>query len=264
MEKNEDNEYTSKEILMEDQIMKVYVDIKKDIKKKVIIKEINLSSLDEEEKNIILKEEFLISQFKHPKIIKCNEFHLNNNKINIEMEYPEGNNLLNKIKENTKFEEKKIINWFIEICEGINYIHYNNIFNLNLKSSNIFLTKDNHIKIGIFKSFKLLNNEYQELSPEIIKNETYDFKSDIWNLGIILYELTQLKHPFHNNGNNNEEIKNNIKKGKYNHFSDQSYSKGVLNLIKNMLKVESNERLDINEILLQCYLILFNSSSTIK
>ena len=102
------------------------------------------------------------------------------------MEYPEGNNLLNKIKENTKFEEKKIINWFIEICEGINYIHYNNIINLNLKSSNIFLTKDNHIKIGIFKSFKLLNNEYQELSPEIIKNEPYDFKSDIWNLGIIL------------------------------------------------------------------------------
>ena len=180
------------------------------------------------------------------------------------MEYPEGNNLLNKIKENTKFEEKKIINWFIEICEGINYIHYNNIINLNLKSSNIFLTKDNHIKIGIFKSFKLLNNEYQELSPEIIKNEPYDFKSDIWNLGIILYELTQLKHPFHNNGNNNEEIKNNIKTGKYNNFSDQSYSEGLLNLIKNMLKVESNERLDINEILLQCYLILFNSSSTIK
>ena len=87
---------------------------------------------------------------------------------------------------------------------------------------------------------------------------------DIWNLGIILYELTQLKHPFHNNGNNNEEIKNNIKKGKYENFSDQSYSEGLLNLIKNMLKVKSNERLDINEILLQCYLILFNSSSTIK
>ena len=261
MEKIEDNEYTSKEILMEDQIIKVYIDIKKDIKKKVIIKEINLSSLDEEEKNIILKEEFLISQFKHPKIIKCNEFHLNNNKINIEMEYPEGNNLLNKIKENTKFEEKKIINWFIEICEGINYIHYNNIINLNLKSSNIFLTKDNHIKIGIFKSFKLLNNEYQELSPEIIKNEPYDFESDIWNLGIILYELTQLKHPFHDNGNNNEEIKNNIK---YEDFSNKNYSDKLLSLIKILLKNNSNERLDINQILFKCYSILFKINSESK
>ena len=261
----ENEKEKEKEKIIDDEIIKVYIDEQKN-KGKCIIKEINLLKLNEKEKNMILNEEFIISQFKHSNIIKCNEFHLNNNKINIIMEYPEGGNLLNKINENNNkgFEEEQIIKWLIEICEGIKYIHRNSIFDLNLKSSNIFLTKDNHIKIGNFKIIKKLNNEYEKISTQIIKNETYDFENDIWNLGIILYELTQLKHPFHNNGNNNEEIKNNIKKGKYDNFSDQSYSKGVLNLIKNMLKVESNKRLDINEILLQCYLILFNSSSTIK
>ena len=38
------------------------------------------------------------------------------------------------------------------------------------------------------------------LSPEIIKNEPYNFKSDMWSLGVILYELCALKPPF--NGNN--------------------------------------------------------------
>ena len=179
------------------------------------------------------------------------------------MEYPEGGNLLNKINENNNngFEEEQIIKWLIEICEGIKYIHRNSIFDLNLKSSNIFLTKDNHIKIGNFKIIKKLNNEYEKISTQIIKNETYDFENDIWNLGIILYELTQLKHPFHDNGNNNEEIKNNIK---YEDFSNKNYSDKLLSLIKILLKNNSNERLDINQILFKCYSILFKINSESK
>ena len=251
-----------KEKIIDDEIIKVYIDEQKN-KGKCIIKEINLLKLNEKEKNMILNEEFIISQFKHSNIIKCNEFHLNNNKINIIMEYPEGGNLLNKINENNNkgFEEEQIIKWLIEICEGIKYIHRNSIFDLNLKSANIFLTKDNHIKIGNFKIIKKLNNEYEKISTQIIKNETYDFENDIWNLGIILYELTQLKHPFHGNGNNNEEIKNNIK---YEDFSNKNYSDKLLSLIKILLKNNSNERLDINQILFKCYLILFKINSESK
>ncbi len=63
----------------------------------------------------------------------------------------------------------------IAICEEIKYIHLNNIFVLNLKTSNIFLTKDNHIKIGNFKIIKKINNEYEKINIQIIKNENYDF-----------------------------------------------------------------------------------------
>ncbi len=64
------------------------------------------------------------------------------------MEYAEGGNLKEKIEEKKVIEENKIIDWFIEICEGIKYIHNKKIIHRNLKPNNIFLTKDNHIKIN--------------------------------------------------------------------------------------------------------------------
>ena len=102
----------------------------------------------------------------------------------------------------------------------------------NLKLSNIFLTMDNHIKIG---DFSLIENIYDietsiYLSPERIKEEDYDYKSDNWDLGIILYELTQLKHPFIDE--NNEKTLNNIKIGKYFEFVNSNYSNYLLNLKK--------------------------------
>ena len=90
-----------------------------------------------------------------------------------------------------------------------------------------------------------------------MKNELYDYKSDIWNLGIILYELTQLKHPFFVEDMSNEKMINNIEKENIN-FININYSERLLNLIKNILKVNPNERLDINKIILECHTIMGN------
>jgi NIMA (never in mitosis gene a)-related kinase len=70
---------------------------------------------------------------------------------------------------------------------------------------NIFLTKDNHIKIGDFGVSKKLNNNIYAytfigtpyyLSPEMCRNKAYDEKTDMWSLGCILYELITFKKPF--------------------------------------------------------------------
>ena len=189
------------------------------------------------------------------------------------MEYAERGDLFSKIKEqkNKKkyFEEKEIIEWFIEICEGVKYIHENKIIHRDLKPLNIFLTKDNKIKIGDFGITTLLNYKSKAktiigtqlyLSPEVMKNELYDYKSDIWNLGIILYELTQLKHPFLDEDMSNEKMINNIEKENIN-FININYSERLLNLIKNILKVNPNERLDINTIILECNAIIIKKNS---
>jgi len=52
------------------------------------------------------------------------------------------------------------------------------------------------------------------LSPEIIENKPYSFKSDIWSIGVILYELCSLKPPF--NGNSIPNLAMKIVRGKYN------------------------------------------------
>ena len=49
------------------------------------------------------------------------------------------------------FSENEIINFFYEIFKGLEYLHKNKIIHRDLKTMNIFLTKNNHIKIGDFK-----------------------------------------------------------------------------------------------------------------
>lgn len=75
----------------------------------------------------------------------------------------------------------------------------------DLKSQNIFL-KEGAAKIGDFGIARVLNSPLEMaqtvigtpyyMSPEIMRSKPYDFKSDIWALGCILYEMATLKHAF--------------------------------------------------------------------
>ena len=265
---SQNHKYKNLEILMKDQIKQVSIAEKNNDKLRVIIKEINLMKLNKQEKEMASKEAVILSKLKHPHIVNCFEFFLENERAYIIMEYVEGGDLLSKIQEqknkNIPFEEKKIVDWVIEICEGLEYIHEKNIIIRDLKPQNIFLTKDEHIKLGEFGIDKVLDTKYQAcnkigtptyFSPEIIEDKPFDYKSDIWNLGIILYELTQLKHPFINDEIGLIKGINNIKEGKYFEFSNTKYSKPLLDLIKRLLKKEPNERLSINKIIIKCNLI---------
>ena len=76
----------------------------------------------------------------------------------------------------------------------------------DLKTQNVLITKDNKVKIGDFGISKQLENTVQlantslgtpfYLSPEICLGHPYDYKSDVWMLGCVLYEMCTLQRPF--------------------------------------------------------------------
>ena len=169
-------------------------------------KKISLINLSKEEINKYIEEAKILSSFNSEYIVKYYFSFFDKEYFNILMEYGGNNNLkqfiLNQKKKNQKIEEKIIEEILIQICSGLKEIHKTNIIHRDLTPENIFINKNNKIKIGDFGVSKQLNtnNKYAETdtgkehykAPEIIKNEKYDKRADIYSLGCIIYELFTL------------------------------------------------------------------------
>ena len=174
------------------------------------------------------------------------------------MDYADGGDLSMKIKEqNGKlFSENEILNWFTQVCLAIKHIHDRKILHRDIKSQNIFLMKDGRVKLGDFGIAKCLNQTIDKaktyvgtpyyLSPEIINSQPYDFKSDIWSLGVLLYEVCALKMPF--DASNLPQLYIKIITCKYPPLSNK-YSKELHLLVKSMLNETSIKRPNIKQIL---------------
>ena len=113
------------------------------------------------------------------------------------------------------------------MCLGLYYLHKNKILHRDIKTINMFLGKDNKIKIGDLGVAKLLNytNNFAHtvvgtpyyLSPELCEEKPYNHKSDIWSLGCVLYELCTFRHPFE--ANNQGALILKIVRGKFDPIS---------------------------------------------
>ncbi|XP_047612142.1 serine/threonine-protein kinase Nek3 isoform X4 [Phacochoerus africanus] len=157
------------------------------------------------------KEAVLLANMKHPNIVAFKESFEAEGHLYIVMEYCDGGDLMQKIKhqKGKLFPEDMILNWFTQMCLGVNHIHKKRVLHRDIKSKNIFLTQNGKVKLGDFGSARLLSNPMAfactyvgtpyYVPPEIWENLPYNNKSDIWSLGCILYELCTLKHPFQAN-----------------------------------------------------------------
>ena len=147
-----DENYTLIKKLGEGDYGNVYLAQSKKSQESVAIKVVFLMNMDQKSRQLMEQEGIILQKLSHPNIVKCYETKIIKDKAYIIMEYADGGDLQLKINEHKKknipFKEETILNWFIEICEAINYIHSQKIIHRDLKPNNIFLMKNNHIKLG--------------------------------------------------------------------------------------------------------------------
>ncbi|XP_010634933.1 serine/threonine-protein kinase Nek3 isoform X2 [Fukomys damarensis] len=197
------------------------------------------------------KEAVLLAKMKHPNIVAFKESFEAEGHLYIVMEYCDGGDLMQKIKQQKGklFPEDMILNWFTQMCLGVNHIHKKRVLHRDIKSKNVFLTQSGKVKLGDFGSARLLSSPMAfactyvgtpyYVPPEIWENLPYNNKSDIWSLGCILYELCTLKHPFQANSWKNLILK--ICQGSIRPLPSH-YSYELRYLIKQMFKRNFSQR----------------------
>uniref|UniRef100_A0A2K6NY59 Serine/threonine-protein kinase Nek11 n=1 Tax=Rhinopithecus roxellana TaxID=61622 RepID=A0A2K6NY59_RHIRO len=174
-----------------------------------VLKEISVGELNPNETVQANLEAQLLSKLDHPAIVKFHASFVEQDNFCIITEYCEGRDLDYKIQEYKEagkiFPDNQIIDWFIQLLLGVDYMHERRILHRDLKSKNIFL-KNNLLKIGDFGVSRLLMGSCDlattltgtphYMSPEALKHQGYDTKSDIWSLACILYEMCCMNHAF--------------------------------------------------------------------
>ena len=225
--------------------------VEKDNKKYALKKfKEKLTEKDKEEYKKIID---IISKIDNKYIIKYYDIFMENDKLNILMEYGGDCNLKKFIQDykdkNQLIEENVIKDIIIQICNALKTIHENNIIHRDLTPENIFINENKKIKIGDFGISKVLtmSNKYtisvkgklQYFAPEIIKGTKYNNKVDIYSLGCIMYELFTL----------NEYYMDKIIEEKECKIDTKIYNPKYQNLIDLLLRKDYHERPNAEKII---------------
>ncbi|BFZ13402.1 hypothetical protein BsWGS_16441 [Bradybaena similaris] len=160
-----------------------------------------------------MREARFLSKLEHPGVVKCYDNFITEDSFCIITEYCEGGDLDQKIKEckhdEKFFDEKTILDWTVQLLLAAEFVHSRKVLHRDLKTRNIFV-QNNKMKLGDFGISRVLMGTSDMastfvgtpyyMSPEVLKHEGYNSKSDIWSIGCIIYELCTLEHAFTGQG----------------------------------------------------------------
>ena len=154
------------------------------------------------------REQEIGEKLDHPGVMKVfpNEDH---SQVYMAMEWVDGRLLRQIMNEQKKFPPERAVKIALEIASALEYIHSHGVVHRDLKPENIMVDKDDHIKLidfGIaanvgsrrltFANFSQTMGTPDYISPEQVKGKRGDGRSDIYALGVMLYEMLTGKVPF--------------------------------------------------------------------
>jgi tRNA A-37 threonylcarbamoyl transferase component Bud32 len=205
--------------------------------------------------NQVRREIEIQSHLHHPNILAIYNFFWDKKNVYLVIEYAMGGELFKILhnQENGRFSEPKAAFYIEQVCNAIEYIHKLHIIHRDIKPENILISNE-VIKMADFgwsihqKSNKIRTTfcgtaEY--MPPEVINDEPHIPPSDLWCLGILIYELCAGEPPF--TARTNCEIIQKIKNFKMKDYPDY-FSEECKDLIGKLIKRSPKERISIQEV----------------
>ena len=228
------------------------------------IKEIHINKFNEKQKQNILREREATKAVNCENVVKLIDVFEEKGNMYFVLEYVDGINLEKFINNNRDLnihiKEDKVINIFKQILKGLKCIHDCQIIHRDIKPDNILITNKFEVKItdfGIaafqreneninYGDYDILFSNYTRtgrpdyVSPEILAgNKKYDYKTDIYSLGLTIFNLMTFKLPF--------ELKVDMNQRYYREpngvsINEEIYSEELINLVMKMIKEDPNDR----------------------
>ena len=148
------------------------------------------------------------ANLQHPNIVTVHDFGKDGGRYYIVMEYIEGKDLKTLIKETGQFPVDRALDIFVQLCAGIGYAHRAGLVHCDVKPQNILITPEGRVKVADFGIARALASirpgettdvvwgSPQYYSPEQAAGEVPTPASDVYSIGVVMYEMLAGRLPF--------------------------------------------------------------------
>jgi serine/threonine protein kinase len=163
------------------------------------------AGIDESTRQQFMNEASLAGQLQHPHICAILEASIEERSGYIALEYVPGGTLASAIRSGTLPKVEEVIEIAFKCCGALDYAHRLGIIHRDLKPANLMIAEGTQVKIVDFGAAQLTNTQLTQIkdvgtpsymSPEQVRGDTLTFQSDMFALGVVVYELLTGQRPF--------------------------------------------------------------------